>query len=315
MVSRLRTLPFRSWVGLIFALGSLAGLVFAIQGDLPNKYLERSIMLRVAMECDDSVTQDRKHFTTKIIAGEDSKITLHVSLFDRIKEFSSRRSMLQRCTSTKYFLNFVPEAIVNAPHEIAEIERTPISCRPSEKYCFRLGGDSFQKSKGSIVIKTGRNTGKFTISTRIIEFVISSIEPDVSVYVETRLPSETIPVTLVPPPKHMISGAGTRLYYEGSEQFGGKRRTPDGRSFAISQAVGAKITYQDPKVGKIEDILIIVISAIFGIAVALLFEGWFKIRDKGASNKPSDGRPHQAFPPPEGVQRDAMSVTDQPREP
>ena len=119
-----------------------------------------------------------------------------------------------------------------------------------ESYCFKLEDNSFRKSRGSITIRTDQRARKYTFSTRILEFVVSAIETGVSVYVEVGLPSETVPVTLVPPPEHMISGAGTRLYYEGSKQFGKVRRTKDGKGRAISQTVGGKITYQDPKLEK-----------------------------------------------------------------
>ena len=286
IVARISSLPRRMWFGLLLALISFIAVFILLIGNISDPYLERAIRARVSPECEKLKSDDTLQIGSRFNVQRNLKVSLAILLFDRIKDRYERRRLVAACTSVRYDLNFIPDEIRYAPHDSTNVERTEVKCRRDFKYCFRIDGGSYSKSRGHITILTGRSARRETFSSRRLEIGFSSTDTRANIEAEILLPQEAIPMNLVPPPMHMISGASTKLYYQGSSQFGSTKPISGGR--AIFQQLGVKITYQNPVMAKVEQLLILTSSTLFGIGVALMIEGSFIARDSKQENGRTD---------------------------
>ena len=293
--SKLSTIPRRLWLGLGIASGSFAGIFYLLSGDVTDSYLERAVRARVSPECKGLKPADTLQIGSQFQVQSDSSVVLNILLFDRIKERYERRRLVGACSSVRYDLNFDPTSIQYSSHDTTDVTRKEVPCRPDFNYCFQIDGDSYRQSRGHITIITGRSARSETFSSRLLEIGFSTTDTRAQIESEISLPQEAIPMNLVPPPVHMLSGASTKLYYQGSKLFGSTKPI-SGSQRAIIPQLGVKVTYHNPIWAKIEEILILVASTFFGIGVALTIEGWFRTHtsrqrrgeDEGPSN-PTDG--------------------------
>ena len=278
-VAGINSLPLRMWIGLLLAVFSFIVILIFLSGDISDPFRERAIRARVSPECNGLKPTDTLQIGSEFVVLKDSKVLLKILLFDRINDNIEQQQLVDACSSVRYDLNFIPDEVRYLPHDDAtNVERTEVKCRTDFKYCFLIDGDSYRKSRGRITIFTGRSARRETYSSRLLEIGFSSTDTRANIEAEILLPQEAIPMYLVPPPIHMISSASTKLYYRGSSQFGSKKPILGARR-SIFQRLGVKITYQYPKKAKVEDIIILISSTIFGIGVALMIEGWFRARD------------------------------------
>ena len=274
LISVLRSVPLNLWVGAALALVGFAVVFTMLSGDISDSYRERAIRARVTPTCN-LPEGKRVDIQGDFHVQRDSTMSLKIALFDSVSKRAERTDLLAECESVMYELGFEPTVIGVDPGRHVPIEE--LRCPLQHKYCFRISGDALRMSRGSIRVLTERSPRWQTFSSRVLELGLSTNAHDTDLTAEVLLPPEAVPTSVVPPPVHMISGAVTRLYYRGSDRYGTSK--PRGRERAMVQTLGIKVVYQNPVTARVEEVLLVVASALFGIGVALVIEGWFKLRD------------------------------------
>ena len=276
LISVLRSVPLSLWVGAALALVGFAVVFTMLSGDISDPYLERAIRARVTPTCNVPEGQ-RLDIQGDFHVQHDNTMSLKIALFDSVSNRADRTRLLAACESVRYDLGFEPTVIGVDPH-LRHVPTVELDCRPDHKYCFRISGDALRMSRGSIRVLTERPPRRQTFSSRVLELGLSTNAHDTDLSAEVLLPQEAVPISVVPPPVHMISGAATKLHYRGSDTYGTSKPL-SGRQRAIVQTLGIKVVYQNPVTARVEEVLLVVASALFGIGVALVIEGWFKLRD------------------------------------
>jgi len=257
------------------ALVGFAVVFTMLSGDISDPYLERAISARVTPTCNLPEGQ-RVDIQGDFHVQRDSTMSLKIALFDSVSNSAERTDLLAECESVRYDLGFEPTVIRVDPGRHVPIEE--LRCpRRGSKYCFRISGDALRMSGGSIRVLTERSPRRQTFSSRVLELGLYTNAHDTDLTAEVHLPPEAVPTSVVPPPVHTISGAVTRLYYRGSDRYGTSK--PRGREKAMVQTLGIKVVYQNLVTARVEEVLLVVASALFGIGVALVIEGWFRLRD------------------------------------
>ena len=274
LISVLRSVPLNLWVGAALALVGFAVVFTMLSGDISDPYLERAISARVTPTCNLPEGQ-RVDIQGDFHVQRDSTMSLKIALFDSVSKRAERTDLLAECDSVMYELGFEPTVIGVDPGRHVPIEE--LGCPFQYKYCFRISGDALRMSRGSIRVLAERSPRRQTFSSRVLELELSTIAHDTDLTAEVLLPPEAVPTSVVPPPVHMIGGAVTRLYYRGSDRYGTSK--PRGREKAMVQTLGIKVVYQNLVTARVEEVLLVVASALFGIGVAVVIEGWFKLRD------------------------------------
>lgn len=261
-------------VGFILSLLSLLALLFLI-GSIGErgKYSESAVLIRTAMECPRLRDGEEMELQAAALVSERDEIDLRFSAFGSELNRSERRRLVGSCDSVLYQLNFEPKDIKLAgPHD-PPIRPGRTSCPPNGPFiaCFEVGGETYITSRGHLVINTGRFSRYESFGSRQVDVGIQSMRPDTNISLEISLPDASFPTQVIPGPNHMIASARTQLYFESNDKFGPSGPSDAGR--AVLETLGVKLQYFFPAKDRLENILLFIVSAVFGIGSTLFVEG------------------------------------------
>lgn len=263
----------RGFFGVLLSSVSVL-VVLIITGSIGErgKYTDAALVARIGMDCPRLTDEDRMEVQAKAIILDDEKVALSFSAFGGELNRAERVRVVRACDAILYQFNFEPND-VRLPRPLdPPIRPKEANCPKGSPFlaCFLVSGDTYQKSRGHLVVDTGQSARFESFGTRQIEIGIQSLLPETDITLEVSLPDGTFPSQVVPSPDHVIGSARTQLFFQSSGQFGPSAPAQDGR--AIIETLGVKLQYLFPAKSKWENVILFIVSAICGIGATFLAE-------------------------------------------